>query len=126
MGRKDRRTLSKKFLEGHDFNPTFDTDKTRTPSTSISAAACFTKQRQRTSGSSAASRQRCSRIGTDGYIIDVERFHAAMTSSLRDYFALLCKPESTDRRKKLWTKMNHICNVRMTRGAMEVLDASRI
>jgi len=59
-----------------------------------------------------------------GYIIDVERFHTALKGSLRDYFALLCRPESTDLRDKLWTKMNHICNVRLNRGAMEMVDAS--
>ena len=63
-------------------------------------------------------------VGPDGYIIDVERFHTAIKMSLRDYFALLCKPESTDLRNKLWTKMDHICNIRAARGAMEILDAA--
>ena len=63
-------------------------------------------------------------VGADGYIIDVERFHTAIQDSLDDYLTLLCKPESTDLRDKLWTKMNHICNERMSRGAMETLDAA--
>lgn len=63
-------------------------------------------------------------VGGDGYIIDVERFHTAVKSSLRDYFALLCKPAGTDLREKLWTKMDHICNVRASRGAMEMLDGA--
>jgi hypothetical protein len=64
------------------------------------------------------------KIGTDGYIIDVDRFHAALKDSLEDYLTELLKPESKELRDNLWKKMDHICNERMTRGAMEVLDAS--
>ena len=61
-------------------------------------------------------------LGTDGYIIDVERFHAAMKVSLDDYLAEIVRPENTELRTKLWTKMNHICNERITRGALETIN----
>jgi hypothetical protein len=65
-------------------------------------------------------------VGTDGYIIDVERFHKAIQDSLDDYVTLLSKAESTDLRDKLWTKMDHICNARTSRGAMETLYAAAV
>ena len=68
----------------------------------------------------AAARQ----VGTDGYIIDVERFHTAIRDSLEDYLTLLSKPERSDLRRKLWTKMDHICNVRIARGALYGADSS--
>ncbi len=61
-------------------------------------------------------------VGAGEYLIDVERFHTAVQGSLDDYLADLCQPASTDLRDKLWTKMDHICNIRECRGAMETLD----
>jgi hypothetical protein len=63
-------------------------------------------------------------VGPDEYIIDVELFHAAVKGSLDDYLAEILKPERADLREKLWTKMDHICNIRESRGAMEVDDAA--
>jgi hypothetical protein len=63
-------------------------------------------------------------VGPDEYIIDVELFHAAVKGSLDDYLAEILKPERADLREKLWTKMDHICNVRESRGAMEVDDSA--
>jgi hypothetical protein len=63
-------------------------------------------------------------VDGNGYILDVGLFHGALKGTLKDYFALLCKPESDDLRGKLWTKMNAICNARMNRGAMELVDAA--
>lgn len=63
-------------------------------------------------------------VGGDGYILDVGLFHAALKGTLDDYLALLCKPESDDLRGKFWTKMDYICNERVKRGAMELVDAA--
>jgi len=60
----------------------------------------------------------------DGYIIDVGLFHAAIKDGLDDYLAAILKPERSDLRDNLWTKMAYICNVRIARGAMEDLDAA--
>ena len=62
--------------------------------------------------------------GTDGYIIDVERFHTAMKDSLEDYLADILKPESKALRANLWTKMDHICDERIARGVHYGTDAS--
>lgn len=43
---------------------------------------------------------------------------------METYLAELCRPESDDLRTKLRTKMDHICNVRTTRGVMELLDTA--
>lgn len=64
-------------------------------------------------------------VARDEYIIDVEIFHAAVKDSLEDYLAEILKPENADLREKLWTKMDHICNIRESRGAMEVDDAAQ-
>ena len=64
------------------------------------------------------------KVGADGYIIDVERFHAALKNRLEDYLAELLKPESKRLRANLWKKMNHICNERVARGIAYGSDAS--
>ncbi len=63
-------------------------------------------------------------VAADEYIIDVKLFHAAVNDSLDDYVAAVLKPENTDLRDKLWTKMDHICSIRESRGAMEVDDTA--
>jgi hypothetical protein len=56
--------------------------------------------------------------GGQGYIIDVKRFHSAVRASLNDYLKLIPDPSNSILRSNLWTKMNHICNVRTARGAL--------
>jgi hypothetical protein len=64
------------------------------------------------------------KVDPDGYIIDVERFHAAIRDSLEDYLALIRQPKNSELRAKLWTKMDHICNVRIARGALYGADVA--
>jgi hypothetical protein len=64
------------------------------------------------------------RLVGDGYIIDVERFHAALKASLEAYFGEICQREKNDVRGKLWQKMGFICDVREEREPMEALDAA--
>lgn len=57
-----------------------------------------------------------------GYIIDVKRFHSAVRNSLNDYLKLIPDPSNPTLRSNLWKKMNHICDVRVQRGALYGLD----
>lgn len=54
----------------------------------------------------------------DGYIIDVERFHAGVRSNLDDYLADLVQPANSSLRSKLWAKMDKVVRVRTARGAL--------
>lgn len=58
------------------------------------------------------------RAGGGAYTIDVRLFHQAIKQSFRDYLRELDRPASDKLRRKLWTKMDHICNVRVQRGAV--------
>lgn len=53
-----------------------------------------------------------------GYIVDVERFHAGLQASLNDYLSLICDSASLLPRSNLWKKMDQICSVRLARGAL--------
>jgi hypothetical protein len=55
----------------------------------------------------------------DGYIIDVRHFHRRIRLSLNDYLRDLTRGENENLRQNLWRKMDHICNVREQRGAIE-------
>ena len=123
-GTGQSKTLSKKFLEGARFQPYFGTDAIRLAFYQDIRCGLLHQAEAKNKWLIRRKQKALLRQVDDGYIIDVERFHTALKGSLRDYFALLCRPESTDLRDKLWTKMNHICNVRLNRGAMEMVDAS--
>jgi hypothetical protein len=124
-GRNKSTKLSKKFLKGPRFQPAFNTDKARADF--YSDIRCGLLHQAEAKNKWLIRRKQATllkTVGTDGYIIDVERFHKAIQDSLEDYLTLLCKPESSDLRKKLWTKMNHICNMRIARGALYGTDTS--
>ena len=55
---------------------------------------------------------------SEGYIIDVERFHAGLQGSLNDYLTLISEPASALLRSNLWKKMDQVCRVRTARGAL--------
>lgn len=115
--------LSKKFLKGPRFQPAFDTDKVR--GDFYSDIRCGLLHQAEAKKQWLIRRKQTTllkKIGTDGYIIDVERFHAAIRDSLEDYLTLLCKPKNSALRTKLWTKMDHISNVRIARGAVYGAD----
>lgn len=54
----------------------------------------------------------------EGYILDVERFHAGIQGSLKDYLRFISEPEQSLLRSHLWKKMDQICNVRTAKGAL--------
>lgn len=57
-----------------------------------------------------------------GFIIDVKKFHEAVSCSLQDYLDELVAPENTGLRVNLWKKMNHISQVREERGLLYESD----
>jgi hypothetical protein len=118
-GHRKSGPLSKKFLKGPRFQPDFGTDETR--GSFYSDIRCGLLHQAEAKNKWLIRRKQAEllkKVGTNGYIIDVERFHAAVKDSLEDYLTELCKPESADLRTNLWTKMSHICDVRTARGAM--------
>lgn len=56
--------------------------------------------------------------GGEGYIIDVERFHAALQASFDEYLKSIIESSNEPLRSNLWKKMDHICSVRTARGAL--------
>ena len=63
-------------------------------------------------------------MGTYGVMVEVIKlFHKAVQNSLKDYLREIERPESEELRENLWTKMNHICNVRIQRGAVYACEA---
>ena len=123
-GNGQSKSLSKKFLKGPRFQPGFNTDKVR--GDFYSDIRCGLLHQAEAKNRWLIRRKQLTllkKVGIDGYIIDVERFRA-LQNSLEDYLTLICKPESADLRAKLWTKMDHICNVRIARGVMYITDTS--
>jgi hypothetical protein len=111
--------MVKRFLQGTRFQPDFDANVRKAFYTDIrcgllhqaEAKEMWLIRRKQT-----ALLQKVA--GGQGYIIDVQRFHAALEGSLNDYLMLLCEPASSSLRSNLWTKMNQICSVRAARGAL--------
>jgi hypothetical protein len=124
-GRNKSTKLSKKFLKGPRFQPAFNTDKVRADF--YSDIRCGLLHQAEAKNKWLIRRKQATllkTVGTDGYIIDVERFHTAVRDSLEDYLTLLSKPERSDLRSKLWIKMDHICNVRIARGVLYGFDTA--
>jgi hypothetical protein len=126
-GRKHSKDISgkvfRRFLERPQFQPHFATEKVREDFyDDIRCGLLHQAEAKNKWLVRRTQNELLKNLGADGYIIDVERFHAALKDSLEEYFTLLCKPESTDLRGKLWTKMGFICDARRARGAMELLD----
>ena len=124
-GRNKSTKLSKKFLKGPRFQPAFNTDKARADFYSDIRCGLLHQAEARNQWLVRRNQPALLKtVGAGGYIIDVERFHAAIKASLEDYLAELCKPECKDLRAKLWTKMSHICNARIARGVLYGADTS--
>ena len=117
--------LFKKFLEGPQFQPHFQTDQIR--GEFYKDIRCGLLHQAEAKKQWLIRRQQATllqKVGADGYIIDVERFHEAVKNSLEEYLGDICKPEKGDVRANLWEKMNHICNVRIARGALLAADTT--
>lgn len=62
--------------------------------------------------------------GAKGYIIDIQRFHAAVSLSLEDYCQDIKDPAQEELRANLWKKMEQISGVRTMRGLLYEANAA--
>jgi hypothetical protein len=111
--------MVKRFLEGTRFQPDFDAEARKAFYQDIRCGLLHQAEakkmwliRRRQPG--------LLQKVTDGqgYIVDVERFHAGLQGSLNDYLKLISEPANSSIRSNLWKKMNQICSVRTARGAL--------
>jgi len=119
-GYRESQRLVCEFLKGKRFQPEFD---------SAARSAYYTDIRCGLLHQAEARRMWLVRRGQasllvpfphgDGYIIDVRIFHKRVRMSLNDYLAEIRVSANEDLRRNLWNKMNHICNVREQRGAVD-------
>jgi len=116
-GRRQSGKLVKRFLAGHRFQPDFDADAQTAFYEDIRCGLLHQAEAKRMWLIRRKQPRLLQRVSGDGYIVDVERFHAAVESSLDDYLHLLVEPSSSSLRSKLWAKMDQISNVRTARGA---------
>ena len=108
-----------RFLEGVRFQPDFDTDARKAFYTDIRCGLLHQAEAKKMwliRRNQPTLLQKVSH--GQGYIIDVERFHAAIQDSLDDYLALVRDAQSQSLRDNLWVKMDHICHVREARGVL--------
>lgn len=117
--------LVKRFLEGTRFQPDFDAAARKAFYEDIRCGLLHQAEAKKMwliRRKQPALLQRVA--GGQGYIIDVERFHAGIEGSLNDYLKLLLEPASSTLRSNLWKKMNQICSVRTARGALYEAEAT--
>jgi hypothetical protein len=118
-GRNRSAEMITRFLEGLQFQPDFNADSRKAFYLDIrcgllhqaEAKKMWLIRRKQT-----ALLQEIA--GGEGYIIDVERFHAALRASFDEYLKAITETTNAPLRSNLWKKMNHICSVRTARGAL--------
>jgi hypothetical protein len=117
-GQGKSKKLVKKFLTGPRFQPDFDADAREAFYLDI---RCGLLHQAEAKSMWLIRRKQPALLqkvaGGQGYIVDVELFHAALQSSMADYLELISEPASSLARTHLWNKMNQICSVRAARGA---------
>jgi|CZKR01.1.fsa_nt_gi hypothetical protein len=116
-GRSKQRVM--RFLEGMRFQPDFDVNAREAFYVDIRCGLLHQAEAKRMwliRRKQAALLQKVAH--GEGYIIDVERFHAGLQASLNDYVRLVSKPANSLLRSNLWKKMDQICSVRAARGAL--------
>jgi len=119
--------LVKRFLEGPRFQPDFDATARKAFYQDIRCGLLHQAEAKKTwliRRKQPALLQKVA--GGQGYIVDVDRFHAGVQGSLNDYVKLIIEPGSATLRSKLWTKMNQICSVRAARGALYEAEATSV
>lgn len=115
--------LCKKFLEGPRFQLYFDTNQKRHDFyTDIRCGLLHSAEAKKEWRVRRDRPEMLATIG-NGYVINVLLFHSALKASLDDYLRDICITERAELRVKLWTKMDHICNLREQRGAVEETEA---
>jgi hypothetical protein len=118
-GRNQSEALITRFLAGPQFQPDFDSAASKAFYVDIRCGLLHQAEARRMW----LIRRKQPKLlqmeaSGQGYIIDVERFHASMVGSLDDYVEQIAKAPNSLLRASLWTKMDHISNVREARGAL--------
>jgi hypothetical protein len=124
-GRGRSEEMISRFLEGTQFQPHFDAEAREAFYRDIRCGLLHQAEAKRMwlIRRRQPSLLQAIAIGK-GYIIDVERFHAAVQGSFDDYLEVIREPASSPLRSNLWKKMNQICNVRAARGALYEADGN--
>jgi len=110
-----------RFLEGARFQPDFDANARKAFYQDIRCGLLHQAEAKRMWLIRRSQPRLLQTVGDadgQGYIVDVERFHAGLQGSLNDYLSLTCDPARSLPRSNLWKKMDQICSVRMARGAL--------
>jgi hypothetical protein len=116
-GRSEK--MVKRFLEGAHFQPDFDAEARKAFYLDIRCGLLHQAEAKRMWLIRRKQPALLQKVADgQGYIIDVERFHAGLQGSLNDYLGLISEPSSLLLRSNLWKKMNQICSVRTARGAL--------
>lgn len=118
-GHRRSKQMVMRFLEGTRFQPDFDAKAREAFYVDIRCGLLHQAEAKRMwliRRKQAALLQKVAH--GEGYIIDVERFHAGLQGSLNDYVTLISEPASSLLRSHLWKKMDQICSVRTARGAL--------
>lgn len=121
-GRNLSGPLVRRYLEGPHFQPAFDAAARRAFYQDIRCGLLHQAEAKRMWLIRRKQRALLQSFGGQGYILDVEQFHAAVHASLNDYLELVIDPASDALRTSLWRKMDHICSVRTARGALYEAD----
>lgn len=118
-GHGKSKSLVKRFLENERFQPDFDLPAREAFYVDI---RCGLLHQAEAKGMWLIRRNQPSllrkTVGTNGYIIDVRRFHSAISDSLNDYVGFISAPANSSLRGNLWKKMDRICQIREARGAL--------
>lgn len=118
-GHRQSEKLVKRFLEGSRFQPDFDAVARKAFYRDIRCGLLHQAEAKKMWLIRRKQPALLQTVGGDqGYIVDVEQFHAGVQGSLNDYLTLLLEPTNSSLRSNLWNKMNHICSVRTARGAL--------
>ena len=124
-GQRQSRKLFTRFLEGQRFQPEFDAPARKAFYEDIRCGLLHQAEAKNLWLIRRKQPQLLRRIaGDQGYIVDVQKFHAAVKASLDDYLSLLLESSSAWLRSNLWKKMDQICDVRRARGALYETDAT--
>jgi hypothetical protein len=118
-GHKQSQKMIKKFLKGPRFQPDFDAEARKAFYLDIRCGLLHQAEAKRMWLIRRKQPALLTKVvNGQGYIVDVERFHAGLQGSLNDYLKVISEPTSSLLRSNLWEKMNQICSVRTARGAL--------
>jgi len=124
-GRRRSEEMVTRFLEGTRFQPDFDAPACKAFYQDIRCGLLHQAEAKRMWLIRRRQPVLLQKVATgQGYIVDVERFHAGLQSSLNDYLKLMSEPTSSLLRSNLWKKMDQICSVRIARGALYEVEGN--